>query len=86
MTTLDDFYGDGSTDNSPECSFCGRADGSKLIVSVQDHSGTTHWHHEVCKQTDDARKGTPLTPTWDETMEINFQYVYSATPAPNSDS
>lgn len=68
MTTLDDFYGDGSEDNTPECSFCGGQDG-KLIVSVSDAYGPTHWHHEACKAQDDAKKGTPITPTWDEAMD-----------------
>jgi hypothetical protein len=61
MTTLDDFFGDGSADNTPECSFCGGQDG-ELIVSVSDHYGPTHWHHEVCKAQDDASKDQILTP------------------------
>lgn len=65
--TLDDFFGDGSVDNIPECSFCGKAEG-ELIVSIQDAYGPTHWHHAACKIADDAKKGTSITPTWDEAM------------------
>lgn len=71
MTTLDDFYGDGSASNTPECSFCGSQDG-KLIVAIRDHYGPTHWHHVACKAKDDANKGTPITPTWDEAMDATF--------------
>ncbi len=65
--TLSDFFGDGSSDNTPECSFCGETEG-ELIVSVQDACGPTHWHHMACKEADDAKKGKPLTPTWDEAI------------------
>ncbi len=67
-TTINDFFGDGSADNVPECSFCGETDG-ELVVSVSDHYGPTHWHHETCRAEDNARKGTPITPTWDEAMD-----------------
>lgn len=67
MTTLEDFYGDDSAHNTPECSFCGGK--GELIVSVSDVYGPTHWHHEKCKIQDDAAKGTPITPTWDEAMD-----------------
>ncbi|KKN15652.1 hypothetical protein LCGC14_0983880 [marine sediment metagenome] len=70
-STLDDFFGDGSEESVPECSFCGEAEG-ELIVGVQDAYGPTHWHHATCKAKDDATKGTPLTPTWDEAMEISI--------------
>lgn len=68
MTTLDDFYGDGSADNTPECSYCGGQDG-KLVVSISDHYGPTRWHHEECKAQDDARTGMTLKPTWDEAVD-----------------
>jgi len=42
--TLDDFFGDGSEESVPECSFCGKTEG-ELEVSVQDAYGPTHWHH-----------------------------------------
>ncbi len=60
--TLDDFFGDGSADDIPECSFCGKAEG-ELIVGVRDANGPTHWHHTACK-------GKTLIPTWDEATEI----------------
>lgn len=72
VTTLDDFYGDGSADNTPECSFCGNRSG-KLIVSISDHYGPTHWHHAACKARSDARgqalAATTIAPTWDEAMD-----------------
>ncbi len=68
MSTLDDFFGDGSEDSTPECSFCGQQDG-ELIVSIQDASGPTHWHHADCRVADDTRKGTLIVPTWDEAID-----------------
>ncbi len=72
MATLDDFYGDGSADNTPECSFCGSQDG-KLIVGVSDAYGPTHWHHAACKAQSDAGAealaATTIAPTWDEAMD-----------------
>jgi hypothetical protein len=65
MSTLDDFFGDGLTDSIPEeCSFCGGTDG-ELVVSVEDHYGPTHWHHEVCK----TKVQSKSAPTWDEAMD-----------------
>jgi len=68
MSTLDDFFGDGSADNTPECSFCGGIDG-ELVVSVQDAYGPTHWHHKACEEADTAKKGTSITSTWDEAID-----------------
>jgi hypothetical protein len=68
MTVLDDFFGDGAADNTPECSFCGGIDG-ELIVSISDAYGPTHWHHQTCKADADIKKGTPIPPTWEETMD-----------------
>jgi hypothetical protein len=69
MSVLDDFFGDGSADNTPECSFCGKGEEvAPLVVSIQDAYGPTHWHHTACKE-DNATKGTPIIPTWDEAME-----------------
>lgn len=72
MTTLDDFFGDGSAENTPECCFCGGTEGD-LIVSVEDAYGPTHWHHVACLAADEAKKGTPITPTWDEAMDAAEQ-------------
>lgn len=47
-TTIADFFGDGSVDNVPECLYCGGT-GGILIVSISDHNGPTHWHHEYCR-------------------------------------
>ena len=67
--TLDDFFGDGSEESVPECSFCGDK-GGELIVGVRDAYGPTHWHHAACQAQDDATKGKTLIPTWDEATEI----------------
>lgn len=67
MTTLDDFFGS-SDDAVEECLFCGGQAG-KLIVAISDAYGPTHWHHKACKAADDAKKGTPITPTWDEAID-----------------
>ncbi len=67
MTTLDYFFGS-SDEAVEECSFCGDQNG-KLIVSVSDIYGPTHWHHKACKAADDAKKGTVIIPTWDEAMD-----------------
>ena len=67
MATLDDFFGDGSAELVPECSFCGETEG-ELIVSVSDAYGPTHWHHADCKAEAAAEKVTRITPTWDEAM------------------
>lgn len=72
--TLDDFFGDGGADNIPECSFCGDKEG-ELIVSVQDAYGPTHWHHAACEAADSAKKGTPITPTWDEAIDPRITEV-----------
>lgn len=67
-STLNDFFGDGSADNIPECLFCGGTEG-ELVVSISDHYGPTHWHHVACEEAANAKKGTPVTPTWDEAMD-----------------
>lgn len=67
MKTLDDFFGS-SDEAIEECSFCGETEG-ELIVSVRDACGPTHWHHADCKAENDAAKGTPITPTWDEAVD-----------------
>lgn len=72
MTTLDEFFGDGSEESIPECSFCGGIEG-ELVVSIKDAYGPTHWHHAACKGADDAKKGIPLTPTWDEAMDADVK-------------
>ncbi len=77
MSTLDDFFGDGSDGEViPECSFCGEIEG-ELIASIQDAYGPTHWHHKACKEYDATTKGTPITPTWDEAMSNE---VWNPTP------
>ena len=55
MSTLDDFFRDGSAQDGPVCSFCGSIEG-ELVVGVSDHMRPTHWHHKACKDQDDARK------------------------------
>lgn len=55
MSTLDDFFRDGSADNGPVCSFCGSIE-DELVVGGSDAYGSTHWHHKACKDQDDARK------------------------------
>lgn len=46
MSTLDDFFRDGSADNGPVCSFCGSIEG-ELVVGVSDAYSPTHWHHKT---------------------------------------
>jgi hypothetical protein len=67
MFELNDFFGS-SDEAVKECCFCGSTDG-ELIVGVEDASGPTHWYHEACQIEDDAKKGIPLRPTWDEAMD-----------------
>jgi hypothetical protein len=60
MSVLDDFFGDGSADNTPECTYCGGKDGN-LIVSVRDANGPTHWHHEECEEKARAEREQELS-------------------------